>query len=74
MGRSGMRAAYGTGRGKITLRAETSIEEIKKIYIEDGVKTLPLNGSQKIFPQQKTKITKGSKDARKFCDSFYQNV
>ncbi|MBQ9982821.1 MAG: DNA gyrase subunit A [Oscillospiraceae bacterium] len=29
MGRSGMRAAYGTGRGKITLRAETSIEEIK---------------------------------------------
>ncbi len=29
MGRSGIRAAYGTGRGKITLRAETSIEEIK---------------------------------------------
>ncbi len=29
MGRSGMRAAYATGRGKITLRAETSIEEIK---------------------------------------------
>ena len=29
MGRSGIRAAYGTGRGKITLRAKTSIEEIK---------------------------------------------
>lgn len=29
MGRSGIRAAYGTGRGKITLRAKTYIEEIK---------------------------------------------
>lgn len=29
MGRSGIRAAYATGRGKITLRADTSIEEIK---------------------------------------------
>ena len=29
MGRAGIRAAYGTGRGKITLRANTSIEEIK---------------------------------------------
>ena len=29
MGRVGIRAAYATGRGKITLRAKTSIEEIK---------------------------------------------
>lgn len=29
MGRAGIRAAYGTGRGKITLRARTSFEEIK---------------------------------------------
>ncbi len=29
MGRAGIRAAYGTGRGKITLRANTSFEEIK---------------------------------------------
>ncbi|MFA5658149.1 MAG: DNA gyrase subunit A [Oscillospiraceae bacterium] len=29
MGRAGIRAAYATGRGKITLRANTSIEEIK---------------------------------------------
>ncbi len=29
MGRTGIRAAYGTGRGKITLRANTTIEEIK---------------------------------------------
>lgn len=29
MGRAGIRAAYGTGRGKITLRSNTSIEEIK---------------------------------------------
>ena len=29
MGRAGIRAAYATGRGKITLRADTSIEEIK---------------------------------------------
>ncbi len=29
MGRAGIRAAYATGRGKITLRAQTSIEEIK---------------------------------------------
>lgn len=28
MGRSGIRAAYSTGRGKITLRAKTSIEEV----------------------------------------------
>ncbi len=29
MGRAGIRAAYATGRGKITLRADTTIEEIK---------------------------------------------
>ncbi len=29
MGKAGIRAAYGTGRGKITLRAKTEIEEIK---------------------------------------------
>ena len=29
MGRAGIRAAYGTGRGKITLRSKTTIEEIK---------------------------------------------
>ena len=29
MGRSGIRAAYATGRGKITLRGKTSIEQIK---------------------------------------------
>ncbi len=29
MGRAGIRAAYATGKGKITLRARTSIEEIK---------------------------------------------
>ena len=29
MGRSGIRAAYGTGRGKITLRSRTEIEEAK---------------------------------------------
>jgi len=29
MGKAGIRAAYGTGRGKITLRAKTSFEEIK---------------------------------------------
>lgn len=29
MGRAGIRAAYATGRGKVTLRAQTSIEEIK---------------------------------------------
>ncbi len=29
MGKSGIRSAYGTGRGKITLRSDTTIEEIK---------------------------------------------
>ncbi len=29
MGKAGIRAAYGTGRGKITLRSDTTIEEIK---------------------------------------------
>ena len=54
--------------------SNTPIVCLVEQWIEDGVKTLPLNGSQKIFPQQKIKIPKGSKDARKFCDSFYQNV
>lgn len=54
--------------------SNTPIVCLVEQWIEDGVKTLPLNGSQKIFPQQKIKITKESKDARKFCDSFYQNV
>ena len=30
MGRSGIRAAYGTGRGKIILRGKTSVEKIKE--------------------------------------------
>ena len=33
MGRSGIRAAYGTGRGKIILRSKTSIEEISHYLV-----------------------------------------
>ena len=43
--------------------SNTPIVCLVEQWIEDGVKTLPLNGSQKIFPQQKIKIPKGSKDA-----------
>ncbi len=41
MGRSGIRAAYATGRGKIVLRAKTEIEEMKNGRFKIIVKELP---------------------------------
>lgn len=41
MGKSGIRAAYATGRGKITLRARTEIEEIKANKMAIVITELP---------------------------------
>ena len=41
MGRSGIRAAYATGRGKITVRARTDIEEIKNGRYRIAVTEIP---------------------------------
>lgn len=41
MGRSGIRAAYATGRGKIVLRAKTEIEEQKNGRFKIIVSELP---------------------------------
>lgn len=43
MGRSGIRAAYGTGRGKITVRARTEIEEKPNGRFEIKVSEIPYN-------------------------------
>ena len=43
MGRSGIRAAYGTGRGKITVRARTEIVEKKNGRFEIKVTEIPYN-------------------------------
>lgn len=43
MGRSGIRAAYGTGRGKITVRARTEIIEKKNGRFEIKVTEIPYN-------------------------------
>ena len=43
MGRSGIRAAYGTGRGKITVRARTEIVEKKNGRFEIKVSEIPYN-------------------------------
>ena len=41
MGRSGIRAAYGTGRGKIIVRARTEIEEMKNGRFRIAVTEIP---------------------------------
>jgi len=43
MGRSGIRAAYGTGRGKITVRGRTEIVEKKNGHFEIKVSEIPYN-------------------------------
>lgn len=43
MGRSGIRAAYGTGRGKITVRGRTEIVEKKNGRFEIKVSEIPYN-------------------------------
>ena len=46
MGRSGIRAAYATGRGKITLRGRATIEEKKNGRAPDHRDRDPLHGQQ----------------------------
>ena len=46
MGRSGIRAAYATGRGKITLRGRAEIIEKKERALRDPDFGNPLHGQQ----------------------------
>lgn len=46
MGRSGIRAAYGTGRGRITVRARAEIEEEKNGRFKNRRDRNPLSGEQ----------------------------
>ena len=58
MGRSGIRAAYATGRGKITLRGRATIEETKKepSVLPCRFPNLLVNGSQGIAVGMATNI------------------
>ena len=49
MGRSGIRAAYATGRGKIVLRAKTEIEEQKNGRFKIIVSELPYQVNKKVM-------------------------
>ena len=73
MGRSGIRAAYATGRGKIVVRARTEFEEFNKDRIRIIVTELPyqVNKRQlikKIAEQVKDKRLEGISDLRDETD------
>ena len=73
MGRSGIRAAYATGRGKVVVRARTEFEEFGKDRIRIIVSELPyqVNKRQlikKIAEQVKDKRLEGISDLRDETD------
>jgi len=73
MGRSGIRAAYATGRGKVVVRARTEFEEFAKDRIRIIVTELPyqVNKRQlfrKIADQVKEKRLEGISDLRDETD------
>ena len=73
MGRSGIRAAYATGRGKIVVRARTEFEEFNKDRVRIIVTELPyqVNKRQlikKIAEQVKDKRLEGISDLRDETD------
>ncbi len=73
MGRSGIRAAYATGRGKITLRARTEFEEYGAGRIRIIVNELPYQVNKKqliknIADQVKDKRLEGVSDLRDETD------
>ena len=73
MGRSGIRAAYATGRGKITVRARTSFEEFGKDRTRIIVEELPYQVNKrelikKIAEQVKDKRIDGISDLRDETD------
>ena len=73
MGRSGIRAAYATGRGKVVVRARTEFEEFNKDRVRIIVTELPyqVNKRQlirKIADQVKEKRLEGVSDLRDETD------
>jgi len=73
MGRSGIRAAYATGRGKVVVRAKTEFEEFNKDRVRIIVTELPyqINKRQlikKIAEQVKDKRLEGISDLRDETD------
>ena len=73
MGRSGIRAAYATGRGKITLRARTEFEEYAKGRIRIIVSELPYQVNKRqliknMAEQVKDKRLDGISDIRDETD------
>jgi len=73
MGRSGIRAAYATGRGKITIRARTEFEEFGKDRIRIIVTELPYQVNKRqliknIAEQVKDKKLAGISDLRDETD------
>ena len=73
MGRSGIRAAYATGRGKIVIRAKTEFEEFGKERIRIIVSELPYQVNKRqmiknIAEQVKDKRLEGISDLRDETD------
>ncbi len=73
MGRSGIRAAYATGRGKIVLRARTEFEEFGKDRVRIIVSELPYQVNKRqlirnIADQVKDKRLEGISDLRDETD------
>ena len=73
MGRSGIRAAYATGRGKVVVRAKTEFEEFNKDRVRIIVNELPYQVNKKmlikaIADQVKDKRLEGISDLRDESD------
>ncbi|MBO5323362.1 MAG: DNA gyrase subunit A [Oscillospiraceae bacterium] len=73
MGRSGIRAAYATGRGKVVVRARTEFEEFNKDRVRIIVTELPYQVNKrelikKIAEQVKDKKLEGISDLRDETD------
>ena len=62
MGRSGIRAAYATGRGKITLRGRAEIVEKKNGRFESHRHRDPLHGQQGPPDRVHRRLCQGQKD------------
>ena len=73
MGRSGIRAAYATGRGKVVVRAKTEFEEFGKDRVRIIVSELPYQVNKRqliknMFEQVKDKRIDGISDLRDETD------
>ena len=79
MGRSGIRAAYATGRGKMVVRARTEFEEFGKDRVRIIVTELPyqVNKSElvrKIYEQVRDKKLEGISDLRDESDRIGMRI